>query len=100
MSPSTRRETICPSPWWRSANSIREEIESSWRCINPSMNVSSMGAYKKWHGTAKERPIANTCHQHDRGVRVTLQALCLMQLPENVRHAPTDLLVSDSSHRP
>jgi uncharacterized protein YdiU (UPF0061 family) len=38
MSPSTRRDTISPSPWWRSACSISDEISRGWLCIRPSMD--------------------------------------------------------------
>src|SRR5262245_34528876 len=37
MSPSTRRETISVSPWWRSACWISDEITSGWRIMSPFM---------------------------------------------------------------
>src|SRR5574343_18563 len=40
MSPSTRRETTSPSPWWRSAKSISEEISKGCCCICPSILFS------------------------------------------------------------
>src|SRR5438132_3767555 len=43
MSPSTRRDTIAVSRWWRSANSISPEISSGCSCINPNI-VSPRGA--------------------------------------------------------
>src|SRR5262245_16364992 len=37
MSPSTRRDTIGASWWWRLANSISPEISSGCSCIKPSI---------------------------------------------------------------
>src|SRR5690606_4475363 len=43
MSPSTRRDTISPSPWCRSACTISDEIDSGWFCIRPNiLGVSSV----------------------------------------------------------
>ncbi|UUZ70621.1 hypothetical protein LP416_21770 [Polaromonas sp. P2-4] len=40
MSPSTRRDTTCWAPWWRSAWRSNEEISSGCCIICPFMSLS------------------------------------------------------------
>ena len=74
MSPSTRRETISCSPWWRSAWVSRVEISSGCCIINPFMVLPSV--YRVWGairpGLRRDAAVA-AADRFGRGSRSALQ---------------------------